>query len=301
MTTAAGGYNISTLSVWDRQIGTQFLVDTGADVCVFPASVLVRRASSLTGSLMAANGLKIDTWGHRTLTLNFGNKRTFRQDFYLADVTCPILGANFFTANNVAIDVRSRRLIDLNSCCTLSAELEMQSVTLSGLTLHTAPEYDRLLLSFPDILVPGFQSSSNKYGVEHHIISQGRSTTSRPRWSPSNKFAVAKHEFHKMEEAGIIRRSNSPWSSPLHIVPKQSGGWRPCGNYRRLNEATTDDRYPHTQDFNSRLAGSCIFSKINLIRRYHQIPMATESIPKIPITIPSVFGNSYACLLGSKM
>ena len=91
-----------------------------------------------------------------------------------------------------------------------------------------------------------------------------------------------------MEEAGIICRSNSPWSSPLHIVPQQSGGWRPCGDYRRLNEATTDDRYPlpHIQDFNSRLVGSCIFSKIDLIRGYHQILMATESIPKTVIATP---------------
>ena len=164
----------------------------------------------------------------------------------------------------------------------------MQSVTLSSLTLNTAAQYDRLLVFFPAILVPRFQSSSNKHGIEHHIIMQGRPTTSRTRRLPSDKFAVAKHEFHKMEEAGIIRRSNSPWSSPLHIVPKQSGGWRPCGDYRRLNEATTDNRYPlpHTQDFNSRLAGSCIFSKIDLIRGYHQIPMVTESIPKTAIATP---------------
>ena len=176
----------------------------------------------------------------------------------------------------------------------------MQSVTLSGLTLNTATEYDRLLLFFPDILVPRFQSSSNKHGVEHHIITQGRPTTFRPRKLPSDKFAVAKHEFHKMEEAGISRCSNSSWSSPLHIVPKQCGGWRPCGDYRRLNETTTDDRYPlpHIQDFNLHLAGSCIFSKIDLIRGYHQIPMATESIPKTAI---ATFGSFYACLLGSKM
>ena len=37
-----------------------------------------------------------------------------RQKFYLADVARPILGANFFTANNIAIDLRGRRLVDLN-------------------------------------------------------------------------------------------------------------------------------------------------------------------------------------------
>jgi len=51
----------------------------------------------------SANGSKIETWGTRTLTLTFGNKSTYQQEFYLADVTRPILGANFFSANNVAM------------------------------------------------------------------------------------------------------------------------------------------------------------------------------------------------------
>ena len=54
--------------------------------------------------------------------------------FYLADVTRPILGANFFSANNIAIDLRGRRLIDLNNFSTLHATLNMQPITLSGLT-----------------------------------------------------------------------------------------------------------------------------------------------------------------------
>ena len=37
--------------------------------------------------------------------------------------------------------------------------------------------------------------------------------------------------FSAMEKAGIIRRSLSPWSSPLHKVKKKDGGLRPCGDY----------------------------------------------------------------------
>ena len=76
------------------------------------------------------------------------------------------------------------------------------------------------------------------------------------------KLVIAKAEFENMERLGIIRPSSSPWSSPLHIVAKQGGGWRPCGDYLQLNDSTTPDRYlvPHIQDVSARQAGKVIFS-----------------------------------------
>ena len=70
-----------------------------------------------------------------------------------------------------------------------------------------------------------------------------------------------------MEKLGIIRKSSSPWSSPLHIVPKRDGGFRPCGDFRRLNNITTPDRYPipYLSDATHFLAGKTIFSKVDLV------------------------------------
>ena len=91
-----------------------------------------------------------------------------------------------------------------------------------------------------------------------------------------------------MEDLGIIRRSSSQWASPLHIAPKPGGGWRPCGDFRRLNGRIKADCYPvpHIQDFASQLSGKTIFSKIDLIKGYHQIPVRAMDIPKTAVITP---------------
>ena len=121
---------------------------------------------------------------------------------------------------------------------------------------------------------------------------------------PPEKLASAKKAFEEMEKLGIVRRSNSPWSSPLHVVLKSDGSWRPCGAYRRLNAVSDDDRYPipRLQDFSAQLYGKTIFYKVDLVRGYYHIPVTADDIPKTGIITPrrSVFGSFFECLLDSK-
>ncbi|GFN87854.1 transposon ty3-g Gag-Pol polyprotein [Plakobranchus ocellatus] len=285
---AAGNpHQPNTFSVVDRLSGHSYLVDTGAEVSVYPASVQERKSQPPSSTLTAANGTSIHTWGKRKVFLAIGQKGQYQHEFYLADVTRPILGADFFIKHGLAIDLRGKRLLSLDNISILLRETRSPLI-LSSLGFPLKHEYDSLLQQFPELLTPHFHQCNNKHGVEHHIITQGPPTHSRARRLDQAKLSATKAEFLQMEDMGIIRRSKSAWSSPLHMVPKADGNWRPGGDYRRLNASTDDDRYPlpHIQDFNNHLAGCKVFSKIDLIRGYHQIPMAPSSIAKTAVVTP---------------
>ena len=83
--------------------------------------------------------------------------------------------------------------------------------------------------------------TNTKHNVEHHIVTSGPPLHARARRLDADKLSVAKAELAQMESMGILHHSNSPWASPLCIVPKGKGGWRPCGDFRRLNTVTEDD------------------------------------------------------------
>ncbi len=63
-----------------------------------------------------------------------------------------------------------------------------------------------------------------------------------------------------------MQRSTSPWASPLHMVIKKDGTWRPCGDFRRLNLVKEPDTYPlpNMLDFSASVAGARSFAKLIL-------------------------------------
>jgi hypothetical protein len=124
----------------------------------------------------------------------------------------------------------------------------------------------RLLGEFPAVVCASKRLLPVSHDVVHHIITHGPPIASKFRKLDGEKLAAAKAEFKQLEEDDIIQRSTTPWSSPLHMVRKADGSWRPCGDFRRLNLVTEPDVYPlpNMLDFAAKAAGCTVFSKIDL-------------------------------------
>ncbi len=44
-------------------------------------------------------------------------------------------------------------------------------------------------------------------------------------------------------EEGVIQASRSPWNSPLFLVPKKDGTFRPVIDIRHVSAVTVDEHY----------------------------------------------------------
>ncbi|GJZ87824.1 putative nucleotidyltransferase, ribonuclease H [Tanacetum coccineum] len=110
---------------------------------------------------------------------------------------------------------------------------------------------------------------------------------------------VVKDEIVRLLDSGLIYPiSDSPWVSPIHVVPKKGGmivvlnennelipsrivtGWRVCIDYRKLNDATQKDHFPHPfiDQMLERLSGNEYYCLLNP-NRTRRLNMTTFTCP----------------------
>ncbi|KAJ8912285.1 hypothetical protein NQ315_017318 [Exocentrus adspersus] len=98
--------------IMDRDTKVRYLVDSRADVCVFPKSCVSGRRGKSKHELYVANGSPIATYGTIAIKLNLSLRREFVWQFIVADVDVPIIGMDFMAHYNLLIDPRHRRILD---------------------------------------------------------------------------------------------------------------------------------------------------------------------------------------------
>ena len=130
--------------------------------------------------------------------------------------------------------------------------------------------------------------------IEHHIrtVNEIPINAKTYRYPKVHNDEVNK-QLKKLLDEGIIRHSQSPWCSPLWVVPKKSDingnpQWRMVIDFRKLNDITISDSYPipNITDILDQLGGAKYFTTLDLKSGFHQIPLSKESIEKTAFSTP---------------
>jgi hypothetical protein len=109
----------------------------------------------------------------------------------------------------------------------------------------------------------------------------------RPYWLPEAQKAEIERQVDKLLDEGLIEESNSPWNSPLLVVPKKTdtSGERKLRivvDVRKLNEKTIRNAcpLPDITEILDQLCQSKYFSCIDMVMGYHQIELNPEDKDK---------------------
>lgn len=265
--------------IYDRSSNTKFLIDTGSDVSILPATNKDRSNGATSFDLHAANGSRIKVYGKKFVATDLGLRRKFNWLFLVADVGMPIIGADFLAAFGILVDLKHRRLIDgLTKLTTMGG---ITNAAIHSVTVVASDHpFRELLKEFRDVTLPTTMKTAVQHDVTHHIQTKGPPVSCKSRRLAPDKLDAARKEFQVMIDLGICRPSSSSWASPLHCVQKKNGQWRFVGDYRRVNQVTVPDRYPvpHIHDLLNAFQGKSIFTTLDLERAYHQIPVEEEDI-----------------------
>ena len=134
-----------------------------------------------------------------------------------------------------------------------------------------------------------------------------RPSTEAQRWLNPKVWDALKDEILKWLNARIIYPiSDSPWVSPVHVVPKKAGitvttndkgeelqtrlptKWRVCIDYRKLNAATKKDHFPlpFIDQILGKLSGQGFYCFLDGYSGYNQLAMHPDDQKKMTFTCP---------------
>lgn len=145
-----------------------------------------------------------------------------------------------------------------------------------------------LLEKYSQFMISGTATTTVTTGKMHIRLNNDSPVCYRPyKMSFSEKVKV-REIVQDLLAKGIIRESQSPYSSPILLVKKKDGSDRMCVDFRALNRLTVKDRYPLPliEDHLDRLGKAKYFTTLDMATGFHQISLEEESIPLTGFVTP---------------
>jgi hypothetical protein len=268
------------------------LVDTGSthsfigETAAQHAGMPVQTRPRLTATV--ANGERISCPGVLRQALIVIDGLEFRIDLYVMPLAGYdiVLGTNWMAPlGDIVWNVAAGTMVFKHEGRDVSWHDTAPTPTprLHAATPVTAPLLDELLDAFEDV----FAAPSGlppAWGRAHHITLKPGSAPMvvRPYRYPAAHKDELERQCAAMMAQGIVRRSDSAFSSLVLLVKKPDGSWRFCVDYRALNAITVKDAYPIpvVDELLDKLHGAQFFTKLDLRSGYHQVQMWADDVHK---------------------
>lgn len=147
------------------------------------------------------------------------------------------------------------------------------------LTSKEKKKVNDFLLKWKDVFSQHEDDIGFTNAVKHQIkLSDSTPFKQRYRKIPPSMYEEVRQHLQHLLRAGIIRKSQSPFSSNVVLVRRKNGSLRLCVDFRFLNLRTIKDSYalPRIDDLLDGLSGSKYFSVLDLKSAYMQVEIEED-------------------------
>lgn len=162
-------------------------------------------------------------------------------------------------------------------------EKNTDSKTQGNLETWQMTELEALLEEFAVIFKePEGLPSERSITLSINLLPRTEQISVRPYRYPHYQKDEIERQIKTMLAQGIIRNSTSSFSGQVILVRKKDNSGRMCTDYRALNKATVQDKYPiHVvEELFNELIEAHFFSKLDSKSGYHQIRMTEGDVHK---------------------
>ena len=172
---------------------------------------------------------------------------------------------------------------------------------------ETRQEFNKLCDQFDDIISKGSDDIGKSLLIKMDIdTGDSPPIASKPYTLSLKHYDWVQKEITKLERAGIITRSISPWASPVVILPKKSAPGEPlqrrmCVDFRRLNKQLPEVKnmsggkgcisvvpLPKIDKIYAKLQGYKVFSTLDLCSGYYHMGLSDSTKPKTAFVVSSM-------------